>query len=50
MKLVSFKEWTLNGNEYCISRTFIADNDDIFTIFKMMKALKQIIYAELEVK
>jgi hypothetical protein len=40
----------LNGNEYCISRTFIADNDDIFTIFKMMKALKQIIYAELEVK
>jgi hypothetical protein len=37
----------LNGNEYCISRTFIADNDDIFTIFKMMKALKQIIYAEL---
>jgi hypothetical protein len=40
----------LNGNEYCISRTFIADNDDIFTIFKMMKALKQIIYEELEVK
>ncbi len=40
----------LNGNEYCISRTFIADNDDIFTIFKMMKALKQIIYAELEIK
>jgi hypothetical protein len=39
----------LNGNEYCISRTFIADNDDIFTIFKMMKALKQIIYAELAV-
>ena len=40
----------LNGNEYCISRTFIADNDDIFTIFKMMKALKQIIYAELNVE
>jgi hypothetical protein len=40
----------LNGNEYYISRTYIADNDDIFTIFKMMKALKQIIYAELEVK
>jgi len=37
----------LNGNDYCISRTFIADNDDIFTIFKMIKALKQIIYAEL---
>ncbi len=37
----------LNGNDYCISRTFIADNDDIFTIFKMMKALKQIIYAEI---
>jgi hypothetical protein len=39
----------LNGNDYCISRTFIADNNDIFTIFKMMKALKQIIYAKLEV-
>ena len=37
----------LKDNEYCISRTFIADNDDIFTIFKMMKSLKQIIYAEL---
>ncbi len=40
----------LKDNDYCISRTFIADNDDIFTIFKMMKALKQIIYAELDVK
>jgi hypothetical protein len=37
----------LKDNEYCISRTFIADNDDIFTIFKMIKSLKQIIYAEL---
>ena len=37
----------LKDNEYCISRTFIADNDDIFTIFKMMKSLKHIIYAEL---
>ena len=39
----------LNGNEYCISRTFIADNDDIFTIFKMIKALKKIIYSEIHV-
>ncbi len=40
----------LNNNEYCVSRTYIADNDDIFTIFKMMKALKQMIYAELAIK
>jgi hypothetical protein len=37
----------LKDNDYCISRTYIADNDDIFTIFRMIKALKQIIYAEL---
>lgn len=37
----------LTGNEYCISRTYHADNEEIFAIFKMMKALKQIIHAEL---
>lgn len=37
----------LTGNEYCISRTYHADNEEIFTIFKMMKALKQIIHNEL---
>jgi len=37
----------LSDNEYCISKTYHADDDEIFTIFKMMKSLKQIIYAEL---
>jgi hypothetical protein len=38
----------LTGNEYCISRTYHADNEEIFAIFKMMKALKQIIHKELQ--
>jgi hypothetical protein len=37
----------LTGNDYCISRTYHADNEEIFSIFKMIKALKQIIHAEL---
>ena len=37
----------LNNNQYCISRTYHADNEEIFSIFKMMKFLKKIIYAEL---
>ena len=37
----------LQDNQYCISRTFHADNEEIFAIFKMIKSLKQIIYAEL---
>ena len=37
----------LTGNDYCISRTYHADNEEIFAIFKMMKALKQIIHQEL---
>ena len=37
----------LKDNQYCISRTYHADNEEIFSIFKMMKSLKQIIYAEL---
>jgi hypothetical protein len=37
----------LQGNEYCISNNYSADGNDIFAIFKMLKALKQIIYKEL---
>jgi hypothetical protein len=37
----------LTGNEYCISKTYHADDEEIFAIFKMMKSLKQIICAEL---
>ncbi len=37
----------LTGNDYCISRTYHADNEEIFSIFKMIKALKHIIHAEL---
>jgi hypothetical protein len=37
----------LNGNEYAISRTYHADNEEIFAIFKMIKAVKQIICTEL---
>lgn len=39
----------LNGNEYCISKDYKSDNEEIFLIFKMLKALKQIIKAELSV-
>jgi hypothetical protein len=37
----------LKDNQYCISKTYHADDEEIFAIFKMMKSLKQIIYAEL---
>lgn len=37
----------LKDNHYCISRTYHADNEEIFAIFKMIKCLKQIIYTEL---
>ena len=37
----------LQGNEYCISNNYSADGNDIFAIFKMLKALKQIINKEL---
>jgi hypothetical protein len=37
----------LTGNDYCISRTYHADNEEIFAIFKMMKSLKEIIHQEL---
>jgi len=37
----------LKDNHYCISRTYHADNEEIFAIFKLIKALKQIIHDEL---
>jgi hypothetical protein len=37
----------LNNNEYCISKNYNADDEEIFVIFKMLKALKQIIKSEL---
>ena len=33
----------LNGNEYCISKGFLADDEEIFDIFKILKALKVIL-------
>lgn len=42
--------WTfmiLEGNEYCISKDYNADDEEVFTIFKMLKALKKIIKTEL---
>ncbi|RKZ45118.1 MAG: hypothetical protein DRR16_24245 [Candidatus Parabeggiatoa sp. nov. 3] len=33
----------LNGNEYFISKTYHADEEEIFAIFKMLKVLKKII-------
>lgn len=38
----------LKDNEYCISKTYHADDDEIFVIFKMMKALKKIIQQEFQ--
>ncbi len=37
----------LTGNDYCISKTYQADDEDIFAIFKMIKLLKQIIHSKL---
>lgn len=39
----------LENNEYCISREYIASNEDIFSIFKMLKGLKKIIKSEIRV-
>ena len=39
----------LNQNEYCISKTYHGDDEEIFVIFKIIKALKQIIHTELNV-
>jgi len=37
----------LKDNEYCISKDYTSDDENVFLIFKMLKALKQIIQAEL---
>jgi hypothetical protein len=37
----------LNGNEYCISKSYNAEDEELFDIFRMLKALKQIIKTEL---
>ncbi len=39
----------LDGHEYCISKNYSADNEQVFAIFKMLKALKQIIKTRLMV-
>jgi len=38
----------LKDNEYCISNDYTSDNENVFLIFKMIKALKQIIQAQLQ--
>ena len=37
----------LNDNESCISMDSKFDNEEVFNIFKMLKALKHIIKTEL---
>lgn len=37
----------LNGSEYCISKDYKSDDEELFKIFQMLKALKQIIKTEL---
>ncbi|MEY4768694.1 MAG: hypothetical protein RL637_1333 [Pseudomonadota bacterium] len=37
----------LEQNHYCISRTYCADNDDVFILFKMLKNVKQLIERQL---
>ena len=37
----------LNGQEYCISKDYKSDDEEIFDIFSMLKALKQIILRDL---
>ena len=40
------RDWyfmTLRGKHYCISQDFSAVTDDVFQVFKMLKALKEII-------
>jgi hypothetical protein len=37
----------LSGLEYCISKSYNADDEEIFTIFTMLKTLKKIIKNEL---
>jgi hypothetical protein len=37
----------LEGSQYCISKDYKSDDEEIFAIFQMLKALKQIIVAQL---
>jgi hypothetical protein len=37
----------LHGNEYCISQSYNAEKEELFDIFRMLKALKHIIKTEL---
>ena len=37
----------LESKEYCISKSYNAEDEEVFDIFKMLKALKQIIKTEL---
>jgi hypothetical protein len=37
----------LQGKDYCISKNYDASNEEIFELFKMLKALKQLIKTEL---
>lgn len=37
----------LYGNEYCVSKDYKSDDEEVFAIFKMLKAIKQIIKTEL---
>lgn len=37
----------LDGQEYCISKDYKADDEEVFDIFRMLKALKQIILRDL---
>ncbi|TAE00271.1 MAG: hypothetical protein EAZ97_06350 [Bacteroidetes bacterium] len=37
----------LEGDKYCVSKDYTSDSEDIFAVFRMLKALKQIIKTEL---
>jgi hypothetical protein len=37
----------LNGNNYYISKDYKSDNEEVFLIFQMLKALKKIIKYDL---
>lgn len=37
----------LHGTEYCISKSYNTEDEEVFTVFRMLKALKQIIKTEL---
>jgi len=44
------KSWTfvvLHGNQWCESNSFVSDNESIFDIFRMLKALKELVYISI---